>query len=835
MLEDIKIKLNPYLGCSKNLMDFFVIIGFEEKILNELGSRIIEEQDENLELTILSSAISDLAYKIFSPDNIIKQIYPDKPKIMIADPENVPKPSDVVFSSCFDSTDGKKKVFYSCYALKFYEKYKDNKIEYYVPKAFLILSQYPYFATFYKICKSIYEIKDNKNKNTIPIEILIHCCVNYIPSPIEETIFLRDYNVKITKLTGYPQADFDICKIFNHVPINEFIKIFLIIFVELDLLIFSPDLVKLNIFMFILYILNYPLIDSNYYWHIKSISKDEIKNGNDTLTTSYVGVNTEFIPNLDFSNFRNHNFIVDLDNKKQIYIHNIKTNKESEEISKLLKYVNNILKSKKVKFKSSFLTEYITALRNKLKRITKEYNSSQTNVKDNFFYINDKIIEINKLIQETFYDFILNILVVLNKDFELDPSLKMPIKPKNNPIQKYSEEENIFLDLCRNTIKYNTYFDLFIKRFEAHEEIKPSLLFSDEFVTLKTKDIKKDIPDHIKYFDIMDQVYFMETKPEIREINYNNLSEEFKKLNEKSLITKFKKDKKGQLFTFDQNIIKLFIFHKKSKESYKELTEKKEQEVKTIDKISIPLIILKNFTQILNREFYLKSSLAYVFSISFPLFSLQKGLYFLSEVLTGLKEIQYFQRYYLCIILKSIDNYFSLNLEREQLPHLILKNIRNYIILINAHLINNQIIPNEELFIFFKKFCEEGINENKANNEKEKKNYFIFNIDNEQNYEKTINKDMIQKKENKLIFKFKEINTACNHLDNEGKIFLNIHKFFVEFNFNLEMLKIKEFIEIVINIIYYLDEKNIEMKCFLTNLIFILKKLETELNVFYKK
>ena len=29
--------------------------------------------------------------------------------------------------------------------------------------------------------------------------------------------------------------------------------------------------------MFILNILNYPLIDSNYYWHIKSISKDEIK------------------------------------------------------------------------------------------------------------------------------------------------------------------------------------------------------------------------------------------------------------------------------------------------------------------------------------------------------------------------------------------------------------------------------------------------------------------------------------------------------------------------------------------------------------------------------
>ena len=37
MFEDISIKLNPYLVRSKNLMEFFVIIGYEEKILLELG------------------------------------------------------------------------------------------------------------------------------------------------------------------------------------------------------------------------------------------------------------------------------------------------------------------------------------------------------------------------------------------------------------------------------------------------------------------------------------------------------------------------------------------------------------------------------------------------------------------------------------------------------------------------------------------------------------------------------------------------------------------------------------------------------------------------------
>ena len=35
MAEDVSIKLNPYLESSKNLIDFFVIIGYEEKLLLE--------------------------------------------------------------------------------------------------------------------------------------------------------------------------------------------------------------------------------------------------------------------------------------------------------------------------------------------------------------------------------------------------------------------------------------------------------------------------------------------------------------------------------------------------------------------------------------------------------------------------------------------------------------------------------------------------------------------------------------------------------------------------------------------------------------------------------
>ena len=366
MFEDISIKLNPYLVRSKNLMEFFVIIGYEEKILLELGELYNSEINfENIEMSVISSVVSDLAYGLFDSDQVIKRIYPEKPKIIkiTKSDQQMPKKSSTIFYSCFDSIDGKNKVFYSCYALRFYEKFSLFNTSYYIPKAFLIFSQYPYFTAFHNICLNILEQINEKNKNeivsdsdyddkNIPIEILIHCLVNYIPSPINKNLILKLFQKKddiyIQKLTGYPYIDFDLCKIFNYIPINEFIKIYLLIFLEIDLLFFSPDLLKLNIFMFILNILNYPIIDSNHYWHIKSISKDEIKLGDETIFPTFRGVNTSFSPSYDFSRFANLNFIIDIDNKA-IKCIDKNNQKETEEINMLLKYFEKILNGKKVK------------------------------------------------------------------------------------------------------------------------------------------------------------------------------------------------------------------------------------------------------------------------------------------------------------------------------------------------------------------------------------------------------------------------------------------------------------------------------------------------------
>ena len=847
MYKDIQIKLNPYLGCSNNLMEFFIVIGYEEEILNEFILNTSKgEKGDNLTVSIISYSISEKAYNLFNSDYIIKQVYPNNPGIVIKD--EIPKSTSVVFSSCYDSLDGEKKLFYSCYGLKFYEKYVDIfENEYYVPKAFLILSQYPYFSTFKKICEMVLEYKKSDIDNKIPIEILIHCFVNYIPSPINDTLLLNQFSptIIIPKLTGYPYCDFDLCKIFYIIPINEFIKIYIIIFLELDLLFFSSDLEKLNIFMYILYILNYPLTDSIYFWHIKSLSKNMIKKGSSFPFTSFMGINTEFNFDLDLSSFTSFNFVIDMNykNKKNI-INQIKSNKESEEINQLLKYINNILKVKlKLKVaKSFFLENSLLTLKKQLKEIKKDYkNVMQGNNIDCFFYINKDIIKINRRIQEAFYDFILNILVILNKDFEIDNSLKTPIKKRSYINQKLSEEEKTFLKYSRMTLKYNTYFENFLTQFKGADELKVSLLFSDEYVNLKMKDINKDIPNNIKYFDIMNKIYSL--KPQIKEINFKFLYEEYKANNDlkKSFYKFYLIDKmQKQLFYFNQNLIKVFIFQKKNKNCYQILKKEKEINVAKIDKISIPFTILNYFHKILSFEYYTRSSLVYIFSIIFPLLSFQDSLFFLKHIFKNLEYIKFFQRYYLNIIVKSIYKYYIQNQEFGQFPGFIPNNAINYCQLINNYLMNNFIIPNEEIFEFFKKiFGEKGKGDKIIDkNEENKNNKYIFH-NKEEVFEKNIKDIFVRKEDNSLIYSYKGFIKKCDIIENATLIFQQIYVFhddYFNINFNLENLNFNYLKEVIINIIYLLYKyKQLEIANFLINVIILLNFVENDINNYKKK
>ena len=133
-------------------------------------------------------------------------------------------------------------------------------------------------------------------------------------------------------------------------------------------------------------------------------------------------------------------------------------------------------------------------------------NAFKENLTESFFNMNDNINKNNRKIQEIFYNFIIETLTLLSKDLELDDSFQFPVKIKPFTIKDLSDEENIFLNKCRDSVKYNTYFDLFIKRFTVSEELKLSLLFIDEFVDFKNKKSELEI-EHIPYFQIIDDLF----------------------------------------------------------------------------------------------------------------------------------------------------------------------------------------------------------------------------------------------------------------------------------------------------------------------------------------
>ena len=102
MINDININLKPYFGVSKNLMEFFVIIGYDEGALKE--TKLLLENQKDIPLTLISNVPSDFSRNLFEPSLIIKKVYPDKPLILKTD--KMPEPSSVIFSSCIDSLDG---------------------------------------------------------------------------------------------------------------------------------------------------------------------------------------------------------------------------------------------------------------------------------------------------------------------------------------------------------------------------------------------------------------------------------------------------------------------------------------------------------------------------------------------------------------------------------------------------------------------------------------------------------------------------------------------------------------------------------------------------------
>ena len=183
--------------------------------------------------------------------------------------------------------------------------------------------------------------------------------------------------------------------------------------------------------MYIMYVLNYPCNDSTYFWHIVSVSKDHIVEENKfvgKIMTSLLGVNSAYDGSIDTFPFSKYHYIVDLDNKK-IFLReaqglSIDEKDDSENLSNLQNYIQNIIKEKS-SVKSCFLKNFIIKLKKSLELILEkdqEQHSTQKVKCNTFFKISKNIYNNNRKIQEIFYDFCLNILMIFYQDNALEGS-----------------------------------------------------------------------------------------------------------------------------------------------------------------------------------------------------------------------------------------------------------------------------------------------------------------------------------------------------------------------------------------------------------------------------
>jgi hypothetical protein len=181
------------------------------------------------------------------------------------------------------------------------------------------------------------------------------------------------------------------------------------------------------------------------------------------------------------------------------------------------------------------------------------------------------------------------------------------------------------------------------------------------------------------------------------------------------------------------------------------------------------------------------------------------------------------------------------NQKKEYFPELSLENIKKYCTLIKDYLIDNSIIPNEEIFVFLKKIlCGDNLII-KENEKKEKKEGgFVFVLDEVEKSGDIVLNDIVKKEgENKLIYSYKGETKECNLLN--GPILFQItysiyDNYFNDLKFDILNFECKSIMNIIINLFYYLlffNENNLAK--FLIEAITIMKKLEENKQLYKSK
>ena len=485
----------PFSGVAPNLIDKFLVLGYDQKTIDFtyqncnvdakefINSRFIffefEERPE-----VVNEICNDYSKDLLDNDLISELIFPNYPQMYFLEREyiNTPKeldeelatnPYSIIFSINPQDNYGSKKSYnglgYVFYILQEHKVGDEIDGYLYIPAAYVILSEFPYFYQFNSICSDIYN-RIKKESDEIPIDIIIYNTIKFTPSPINKNINLifgnqfgfPQNNIDIEKiisnlnskgrrdragipsmffpqLTGYPFVDINMSFIFNLIPPEIIIEVFIFSFLEHDIIFYSskPDL--LNMIMYIFTCFNYPFNDSIYYWHILSVSQESFMTGTSTFvgktSSTMTGILSVYDPEVLTTKKIKEHFVLDIDNKNFFYLYQ-EDNDEVKQTMELYTYIKNcteyIINSKsyaETKLSESeekyhypdgiHLFECIRKLLEELIRRSKKVTAVDYNklniIKPNFFNIYEdesemSCIESNKRLQEAFLLFIIQIM-----------------------------------------------------------------------------------------------------------------------------------------------------------------------------------------------------------------------------------------------------------------------------------------------------------------------------------------------------------------------------------------------------------------------------------------
>lgn len=518
----------------------------KESLINiqQMNKSILYEVYENsTKPTVLHSICYNNSNQIgVDASNVVNFIFPNKPKIyFINNSEDInnnlqienylsKKENNVIFCLNSDSIKNQEKNLIYGYGYVFYEKWKSFQCGLYlIPKAFVFLCKYPYYSHLNTLAKDIHKIFISSQ---IPIEIILFNIINYTPGQMKCDFTLNYFpenyynnkqyavcKMRYPFISGYPLIDFNAYEILNILPVELIIKTFIFNFLEIDMIVFSNTLELLNVFLFFLYFINYPCNDTIYLWHIISISKEELINQNVESKfigkpfTTMIGIHCSYNENINTSRFSHELIIVDLDKKEIKY--KAEENKTSKILS-LFKYLNSVFETKAQKIAK--YEQNIRILYEKLEniaiKIINSNNTPQNKYKPNFFKLNENNYQQNKFIQELFYSFTLNCIKPLYNSFRFDISFistnknsniqtEYPIIEKIQLIE-WEQNEQVFYELFQNTNKYSFLINNFLYNYEALDNYKLPLLFSEIFLNSGNS---YENEFSIGHFDIIDSFY----------------------------------------------------------------------------------------------------------------------------------------------------------------------------------------------------------------------------------------------------------------------------------------------------------------------------------------